>query len=648
MGTERKNQDALPPMDVKLCNKMESPGVVRRTGRTMEFSLKHFILFLTLVIAGSVSAAEKKIASLRDFRTEELKTVGLKLSKPVKVRISALGAGGDSGWMLGDDGIFAAAWIINAKTRAGVWEMNAGNTTKADGDYRKCDERITLQPGEYELLFSVPIFSYRTWKSNVVLNIDHRRDKLFGGDGEDDPWYLKGWWTDDIPEIWEKVAKEWGVDLYVDDQDRSAIETFSPPAKPKNIVFAASGLGDGSFIRQGLTVANPVTVNLYALGEQQKEGEPVDFGWILDADTRTPVWEMNSRNTSHAGGADKNKLYAGSLRLKKGKYVLYYITDDSHSTEDWNAFPPFDPLNWGSTVSVNSPEEARSIELYDYEELANIIVDLSRVGNEEHRQEGFALKEPARIRIYAFGERSHSRRQLADYGYIMDSRTREKVWVMDVDRCRQAGGDSKNVVADDIVTLPGGAYLVTYTTDDSHAYGDWNAAPPYDEDHYGITVMLAGENPKKSVIGTYKDQRQEGMIEQIVGVGDNADESKRFSLDRPTRVRVYAIGEGQKRSMYDYGWIESVGKGVTVWEMTYGMSFHAGGARKNRVVNTTILLEKGEYLLRYQSDDSHSFGDWNEDPPDDQMYWGITLYKDNSDTPLPPVPPDSPVAPDPY
>ncbi|HET6274190.1 MAG TPA: hypothetical protein VFG32_14510, partial [Bacteroidota bacterium] len=68
--------------------------------------------------------------------------------------------------------------------------------------------------------------------------------------------------------------------------------------------------------------------------------------------------------------------------------------------------------------------------------------------------------------------------------------------------------------------------------------------------------------------------------------------------------------------------------------------------RKNRMVNTTILLDKGEYVLHYQSDDSHSYGNWNVDPPEDSQYWGITIYKDESPevsaptaTPSTPVPP---------
>jgi hypothetical protein len=100
-------------------------------------------------------------------------------------------------------------------------------------------------------------------------------------------------------------------------------------------------------------------------------------------------------------------------------------------------------------------------------------------------------------------------------------------------------------------------------------------------------------------------------------------------VSQPTHVRVYAIGEGQGREMYDYGWIENAGSGRAVWEMTYAMTFHAGGGRKNRMVNTTMTLEKGEYVLHYVSDDSHSFGHWNTDPPDDPTMWGITVFNED-------------------
>jgi hypothetical protein len=80
--------------------------------------------------------------------------------------------------------------------------------------------------------------------------------------------------------------------------------------------------------------------------------------------------------------------------------------------------------------------------------------------------------------------------------------------------------------------------------------------------------------------------------------------------------------------MNDYGWIEDKNSGTVIWEMTYSMTFHAGGGRKNRSVSTTIVLEKGDYALHYVSDDSHSFNHWNTSPPDDPTMWGITLYEE--------------------
>jgi hypothetical protein len=56
---------------------------------------------------------------------------------------------------------------------------------------------------------------------------------------------------------------------------------------------------------------------------------------------------MSYRLTEHAGGAQKNRLYDGVIRLPAGEYVLRYRTDGSHSPDSWNAEPPFDPAMWG-------------------------------------------------------------------------------------------------------------------------------------------------------------------------------------------------------------------------------------------------------------------------------------------------------------
>jgi hypothetical protein len=89
---------------------------------------------------------------------------------------------------------------------------------------------------------------------------------------------------------------------------------------------------------------------------------------------------------------------------------------------------------------------------------------------------------------------------------------------------------------------------------------------------------------------------------------------------------LYALGEGTDGSMYDYGWIEDSNSGRVVWDMSYRRTRYAGGARKNRLIDDTISLPKGEYEVFYESDDSHSFNDWNDTPPWDLMNWGISVY----------------------
>jgi len=88
---------------------------------------------------------------------------------------------------------------------------------------------------------------------------------------------------------------------------------------------------------------------------------------------------------------------------------------------------------------------------------------------------------------------------------------------------------------------------------------------------------------------------------------------------------VYALGEGSDGEMFDFGWIENAATGRKVWEMEYRETEPAGGHAKNRRVDRTIRLEKGEYVLRYVSDDSHSYNNWNVSAPQDAAHWGMTV-----------------------
>ena len=587
-------------------------------------------------------AGERPVVTLRDFSEKELKSIGIEIPQPVTFHVKALGAGGDNEWKNREDEMFAYAWILDAQTRQPVWKMSRSNTSSKRDD-REFDENITLSRGSYEVYFSAATFGYHTSFKHMNVNVDHRENGLPGGKNEEKGFFsfFKGWWSDDVSKSWEKRSRQWGIEMFVEDSKASMVRTFTPPKELPNVLFKAAGLGENEFIRRGFTLSEPMTLRIYALGEGL-DREPADYGWIINTADRSRVWDLRSGRTTHAGGAKKNIKSDRDLTLGKGKYVVYYITDDSHSEVDWNDAPPDDPLNWGITIAAKDERDKKKFQLFRYEEDENVIVKITRVRNDENRSEGFTLKEHSKIRIYALGERSNSRRILADYGYITDAKTRQKVWAMDVDRTNHAGGASKNFLVDEVITLPRGSYVVTYITDDSHAYGEWNASPPFDREHYGITVMGAGDRFDMNVVGKYVEERDKNVIAQIIRVRNSADKEERFTLDRTTKIRVYAIGEGEKRMMYDYGWIQDAKSRDVVWEMTYSMTLHAGGSRKNRMVNTTILLEKGTYILHYISDDSHCYANWNADPPEDQQYWGITLYQDDGAVPLripaPPVP----------
>ncbi len=599
--------------------------------RTTTHSARSLLLTAACVIAlllvsGTSRAAERQLLQLKNFVDVETKTAGFVLPSEMRVHIRALGCGSDRAGKYSDNPMCAYGWIINADTRREVWAMNIDNTRREKDD-RRFDDTITLPKGVYEVCYSAYAYFSRSAIFSFNINIDRRKD--LADEGSQRRRGLFSWledlFTGDMKREWKEHAARWGIELYLP-SNAPSVSLFSPPKDLPHLLFHAVKLGENEHIRQAFTIAKPMAIRIYAIGERTSGSEPADYGWILDARTRRRVWDMNRMNLTPAGGSEKNVKFDDVVQFEPGEYILYYTTDDSHSFVDWNAAPPSDPYNYGVTLMATNEADKDNFALTTPSEDKTIIVQLIQVRNDETRSASFALKKEARLHIYAIGERGNSRRQMADYGWIINAKTREKVWTMDVDRTEHAGGAEKNRMVDEIITLPRGTYTAVYETDDSHAYNDWNASPPFDPEHYGLTISLEGEALSPDIVERDVTPAEEGIIAQIIRVGNNANKTQPFRLDKPTHIRIYAIGEGQGHEMFDYGWIENTANHEVVWEMSYGMTFHAGGARKNRMVNTTLLLDRGEYLLHYVSDDSHSFGDWNMDPPDDPTMWGITLY----------------------
>jgi hypothetical protein len=585
-----------------------------------------FLLLLTGFVY--LQAGEKLLIELRDFTKTEIKGAGLILPRDGDLHIVATG-GAVKKSTLTKDGLYAYAWIIDAESREAIWKMEKNNTSTKN-DYRVFDDVIRLKKGVYEVYFTAYGYAAGSVFSNMIINIDHRRLNGKSPGKKGFFTWIEELFGDDEKMDWKKLAKNWGITISVDDAF-NGISLFKVPQALPDQLYHATQIGDDKRLRQPFTVSHPISMRIYALGEKDSQDELADHGWIVDMKTGQRVWSMQKSAKESAGGDKKNLKYDGTISLPAGDYVLYYNSDDSHSFADWNSAPPYDPFNYGISLMATDARDIANFKLTEMKKgEENIVVQLVKMEDDETRSASFTLKDAATVHIYAIGERNYSRRQMADYGWIINTSTREKVWVMEPDRTDHAGGADKNRMVDELITLPQGSYTVFFQTDGTHAYNDWNEDKPYDDEHYGITIY-ADEKTFKSNINIIEKNgkhRMSGIIAQIINVGNNVKKTESFHLDKTTRIRIFALGEGQNREMYDYGWIENKNNGTVVWEMTYTMTFHAGGGRKNRSVSTTVLLEKGDYTLHYVSDDSHSYNHWNTEPPDDPTMWGITLYEE--------------------
>jgi len=559
---------------------------------------------LTFAFFSVLTAQDVKVFEMRNFRHYHYDEGAVVIRKKMKVQIKAIGA--SNRW---HDKMFASGWILDSKTRDVIWELSNDNSKRQLGQYnRQAEEVILLKPGNYELYFAV---SYGSINNRDYDNLGDFLEDLFSG-------FQKG-------TKYNRYADEWGIVLSVDPGNEKYIDKV-PMEDAGDAVVQIIPMNDDENENYGFSLTQKTQLRIYAIGEGD-DGEMNDYGWIINAGTGETVWDMTYRHTKWAGGADKNRLIDEEITLKKGDYIVYYITDGSHSYEKWNMMPPKDPRYWGITIfgaERNFNLKSR-VKVYKQKKSDNMIVDITRVGNDFYDQQEFKLSHEADLRLRCLGEYGSNRR-FVDYGYIVNLETMERVWEMDRNKTRKAGGDSKNRMFDGLITLEPGIYRVCYISDDSYSYRDFNSSPPFNPRAWGISLW-GGADFKDNWIEPYTEKNDPDMLVYLVRAFNRDRLRGKFRLDKRTRVRIFGLGERDGDEMADYGWIEDR-DGRRIWEMDAQDSQYAGGDRKNRLFNDSIRLDAGEYYVFYRTDGSHSFESWNADPPDDPIYWGITVRRD--------------------
>lgn len=498
-------------------------------------------------------------------------------------------------------------WILDSKSRKVVWHLFSDYEDDVEDGIFDVDTEVKLKAGDYEVYYTA-----------------NKRDH--------ENYFTLGGFFNNVFGSKEKRHRS---------RDRGKLSlTFSGPAGVFNsnlgeeyvdkiandAIVSLIRVGDDEQIEKGFALKADTKIRIYALGEGRKR-EIYDFAWIYNSKTREKVWEMDNWDSDYAGGGRKNLLFDEVIELTKGNYVVNFVTDDSHSFYEWNVYPPDDPQFYGITVSAVSANDKKNVVAFEDWEKIKPVLDLTRIGDDEFVSKGIRIKKDMDLRVLSIGEGYG--KELADYGWIIDAETKKTIWDMNETKTKHAGGASKNRIAEEIIKLKKGNYIAYFASDDSHAYGDWNDSPPYEKNHWGISLWLVNENDKNYIEDFDESEfKSKNVIASITRVRDDQYLSETFELEKDTKVRIVAIGEGYRGEMSDYGWIKNLDKDRIIWEMTYRKTEHAGGAGKNREFNDTILLSAGRYKVYYETDGSHSYRDWNASPPHNKEGYGITILKE--------------------
>jgi hypothetical protein len=375
---------------------------------------------------------------------------GFSLTAPTSLRIYSIGEGGD-------EETFDYAWIYDVNTRKRVWVMDYANTDFAGGAEKNVvvDEKITLPAGDYMVSYTTDdSHSYNDW------NAMPPHDPQFSG-----------------ITIWANS-----------DADKKNVIAFRAPAELQP-ALELTRVRDDDYVSKGLSVKAGGDFRLLCLGESSSDDELADYGWIMNASTREIVWDMSKVRTEHAGGAEKNRMVDAIIHLDKGDYIVYYVTDDSHSYHDWNAGPPHEQDSYGISLWPIKKDDISKVALFEPTSFKSdkVIVEIVRVRDDESLNESFTLDKDTNLRIFALGEGVDG--DMVDYGWIKNTETGKVVWEMTYRNTDSAGGATKNRMYNDTIILPKGSYKLYYETDGSHSYRKWNASPPRDPEHYGISLI---------------------------------------------------------------------------------------------------------------------------------------------------------------
>lgn len=233
--------------------------------------------------------------------------------------------------------LYDYAWLERNESGEIVWEMSRENSLPGGGDKSNRVETafVDAVPGAYTVHF-----------------------KTDGGHAFDD-WSLS---KPSHPERWgvavfsiSEAPLDEGVITIIPFSGRYDEATKETDVTAPELVDLGEAIvlldkvGNDAVLYASFELAEDTDVFIIAQGEIAPSGR-WDYGWIESVDMQEHIWEMTLRNTTDAGGADRNRRFEGRISLPAGTYKVRYISDLSHAYGDFGDEVPDRPEEWGIRI----------------------------------------------------------------------------------------------------------------------------------------------------------------------------------------------------------------------------------------------------------------------------------------------------------
>jgi hypothetical protein len=505
-------------------------------------------------------------------------------------------------------------WILNRATEEVAWKPEPLKTIR-DGVKASISDSTQLSPGTYTAYYSTYGPTSKSSKSGSFLG-------------------LKPHWTND-PSFWS-----FSLTSNAPAGTISELKNFTENSTSDftELVWSFVPTRTGQMASQMIQVDSATELKLdMTLAVCSTNCDKLE---LVQLPKSTPVWQLTEDMTTDAGGSKYNRAFEGSVAVAPGLYKISFEAGRNQVSSSWKANPPWAPDNWGVRLYSSNDSQAH---LFDPWSDSEPLVSLLKAESNEDLSLTLELDKTLSVVVYGMGEIDGEGSNY-DYGWIEREGQASYIWEMSYNNSSPAGGDRTNREEMAILTLEPGRYFIHYVSDGSHDFGSWNRSRPSNSERWGIAVfpmnpaeVTADAVRVKAMEQAWRPDGASSDVDEVMGtalvrqnkLGNDVQVDERFVLEKEAILKIVAAGELTSSSSYDYGWIQDLSSGETVWEMTFRNTVPAGGEDRNRRFSGTITLGPGEYLVHFETDLSHSFGSFDDTEPDNGQDWGIAVYHTN-------------------